>query len=90
MQNRAILTELLSGVLKARNELSSSRRPPLVVKLAPDLDEQELTDIASAVASSGIDGVIISNTTLRRPSSLVSRTCLHIPSTHCNFLKTNS
>jgi len=76
LQSRALLTELLKGVMGARDELASnsstSHRPKLVVKIAPDLDEAQLVDVASAIRSSGVDGVIISNTTTRRPSHLVN------------------
>jgi dihydroorotate dehydrogenase len=47
-----------------------ARPPPLFVKIAPDLAEADLVDIAAVVAESGIDGVIVSNTTLARPGSL--------------------
>ena len=75
-----MLTELLSGVVKARDEVSvAGRKPKLVLKIAPDLTEDEVVDIASAVRFSGIDGVIVSNTTIRRPAGLTDRTCLILP-----------
>ena len=43
-----------------------------MVKIAPDLSEPELRDIASVIKESEVDGVIISNTTVSRPSSLVN------------------
>ena len=46
------------------------RPPPLLVKIAPDLTDQDLCDIAQAVAAVGIDGIIVSNTTVARPGSL--------------------
>lgn len=71
------MTELLTGVVGARNELVfasyNHRGPKLVVKIAPDLNESQLVDVASAIKSSGIDGVIISNTTTSRPPNLVNR-----------------
>ncbi|KAI0929571.1 hypothetical protein AcV7_005064 [Taiwanofungus camphoratus] len=75
LQNGTLLEELLTGVTCARNELvptdDEARRPKLVLKIAPDLDESEVADIAAAVRSSGVDGVIVSNTTVRRPQSLM-------------------
>jgi len=44
----------------------------LVVKIAPDLNEVELQDIADVVLETGIDGVIVSNTTIQRPPHLIS------------------
>ncbi|EJF59337.1 hypothetical protein DICSQDRAFT_89420 [Dichomitus squalens LYAD-421 SS1] len=75
MQSRALLQELLSGVVATRDEVtatsSHSHRPRLLVKIAPDLTEPEITDVAAAVlATGGIDGVIVSNTTIQRPPSL--------------------
>ncbi len=46
--------------------------PPIFVKIAPDLNAMELKDIAAAVQEAGIDGIIVSNTTIARPTSLVA------------------
>ncbi|TPI15712.1 quinone-dependent dihydroorotate dehydrogenase [Mesorhizobium sp. B4-1-3] len=62
MQAREQLGELLSRVMAAR----ASARPPVFLKIAPDLVEAELEDIAAEVAEKKIDGVIVSNTTLAR------------------------
>ncbi|KAF8654654.1 hypothetical protein AX16_003473 [Volvariella volvacea WC 439] len=76
LQNKEALEELLSGVRKARDELPDSfltrRKPKLMLKLAPDLDELQLEQIAEVIRNSGIDGVIVSNTTVQRPKGLVS------------------
>ena len=49
-------------------------RPPLLLKIAPDLSFEEKRDIAAVACeeSSGVDGLIVCNTTLARPSSLQS------------------
>ncbi len=77
LQNRQALEDLLSGVIKARNDLPQSRlthaKPKILVKLAPDLDTIQLEEIAEVIRTSGIDGVIISNTTVQRPSGLINR-----------------
>jgi dihydroorotate dehydrogenase len=44
-----------------------AQRPPLLVKLAPDLPDDALAAIVETAAAAGIDGLIISNTTLARP-----------------------
>jgi dihydroorotate dehydrogenase len=41
---------------------------PLLLKIAPDLDEAALDEIAEVVLVSGIDGMIVSNTMLARPA----------------------
>jgi len=68
---------LLAGVIKARDESAPTgivpRKPKLVLKIAPDLDEAQLLDIADVIKNSKIDGVIVSNTTIRRPPHLTDR-----------------
>lgn len=44
-----------------------------MLKIAPDLNESQLIDIADAIRDSKIDGVIVSNTTIQRPNNLVNR-----------------
>lgn len=65
MQAREQLAELLSRLMAAR--AAASAQPPIFLKIAPDLVEAELEDIAAEVLASGIDGVIVSNTTISRP-----------------------
>ncbi|OZJ02237.1 hypothetical protein BZG36_04541, partial [Bifiguratus adelaidae] len=73
LQRREVLQGLLSKVVNARNEIcKANRKVPLLVKIAPDLTEHEVQDIAMAVKDSGIDGVIVSNTTIDRPLDLKS------------------
>lgn len=45
---------------------------PLLLKVAPDLEDREMRDIVDAVLEFGIDGLIIGNTTISRPDSLRS------------------
>lgn len=73
LQQRDLLLNLLRGVVQARDKASTSptRRPKLVLKISPDLDSQGLEDIAGALSAvKGIDGVIVTNTTVQRPSHL--------------------
>jgi dihydroorotate dehydrogenase len=73
MQQRELLMQLLRGVVQARDEVATSttRRPKLVLKISPDLDSHGLEDIADAVSTvKGIDGVIVTNTTIQRPAHL--------------------
>ncbi|KAF8216433.1 hypothetical protein K438DRAFT_1559634 [Mycena galopus ATCC 62051] len=72
LQNRDLLEALLASVTRARDELPAlTRKPKLVLKIAPDLTESQLVEIAEVIETSVIDGVIVSNTTIQRPSSLV-------------------
>ncbi len=64
LQGKAALGALLGGVIETRNAL---RRPlPIFLKIAPDLTEAELHDIADVAVETGVDAVIATNTTLSR------------------------
>jgi dihydroorotate dehydrogenase len=71
LQHRATLAVLLHRLLDLRGETGC--RVPLLVKIAPDLTSEECKDIAQVALDTGIDGLIVSNTTIARPPSLVSR-----------------
>lgn len=73
LQNKDELTRLLGIMTNARAALFDSTpqthgmRKPILLKIAPDLDLQALDDIAEVVRASGIEGLIVSNTTIARP-----------------------
>ncbi|KAK9895203.1 hypothetical protein P389DRAFT_154019 [Cystobasidium minutum MCA 4210] len=69
LQRREIVQSLLEDVVKARNDLKSPNKPPVVLKIAPDLSKDEVADIGAAAKASKIDGIIVSNTTISRPLS---------------------
>jgi dihydroorotate dehydrogenase len=71
LQVGAALSALLCRLIRAREEAGS--RVPLLVKIAPDLSAEERYDIAQVTLDSGIDGLIVSNTTIGRPRDLCSR-----------------
>ncbi len=64
LQGPDALAALLDQVVSARDSLP--RRAPVFVKIAPDLDEESLAQIAAVVLQARIDGVIATNTTLAR------------------------
>lgn len=64
LQSRAELEQLLGRLNAAR--AGQARRPPMLLKIAPDLREDELEDIAAACGGGAVDGIIVSNTTLSR------------------------
>jgi dihydroorotate dehydrogenase len=66
LQQAAELAPLLQRLSEARQR--QMRQVPMLLKIAPDLAESELEAIAGCVADAAIDGVIISNTTISRPS----------------------
>ncbi|XP_053555425.1 dihydroorotate dehydrogenase (quinone), mitochondrial isoform X2 [Bombina bombina] len=70
LQGREQLYNLLDKVVRARDALSCEQKPALLVKIAPDLSARDKKDIASVLIELGIDGLIVTNTTISRPSTL--------------------
>ena len=64
LQHKEALTRLLAAVLEARAK--ATVRVPVFLKIAPDLDQPALDAIAKVIAETDLDGLIVSNTTLRR------------------------
>lgn len=75
LQHGEGLTTLLTQLKTKQAELATThgRYVPLAVKIAPDLDSDEIRDIANRLVLVGVDAVIVSNTTNSRPSSLKCR-----------------
>lgn len=60
---------LLKAVASARDELAASLalpRKPVLVKIAPDLTDEQLADTIASALAAGVDGVVATNTTLSR------------------------
>ncbi|MEM7427883.1 MAG: quinone-dependent dihydroorotate dehydrogenase [Pseudomonadota bacterium] len=66
LQDRDALEALLGALDDARS--AADHAPPMLLKIAPDLDDDAIADIAGVVAAHQVDGVIISNTTTSRPA----------------------
>ena len=68
LQARAALAELLGRVLAERDAIAADggRRVPVLLKIAPDIDDAGLDDIAAEALDRAVDGLIVSNTTLAR------------------------
>lgn len=68
LQGRAALDALLARVLDARDEVREGGAPrlPVFLKIAPDLDEAGLRDIAEVCMGHAVDGIIATNTTTAR------------------------
>jgi len=64
LQGREMLEGLLQAI-RAERQTSNVKRP-ILVKLAPDLSEDELEDALGVILDTGMDGVIATNTTLER------------------------
>lgn len=60
------LRPLLRAVRATLDEASPARRVPLLVKIAPDLSDDDVDDVADLALDLGLDGIIATNTTVRR------------------------
>ena len=86
LQQGTALRPLLQACLEARNQLAqqqssqSSSLPPLLVKLAPDLSDDELRQVAEICVELHIDGLVVSNTTNQiKANDLISFQHQHEP-----------
>jgi len=70
LQGRGPLKEILFRSLRARSIVRPDDPPPLLLKIAPDLTPEDKEDIAAAVLETGVDGLVVSNTTVERPVEL--------------------
>ena len=66
LQHGAALRDLLAGIKAEQQRLAdeTARRVPVVVKIAPDLDDVALHATLDSIAEAGMDGIIATNTTL--------------------------
>lgn len=70
LQGRDELDQLISAIQASLQESFGEKAPPLVLKVAPDLTEADMKDIAQVALERNLDGLTISNTTITRPESL--------------------
>jgi dihydroorotate dehydrogenase len=70
LQGRDRLSALVKRTRAAYG--AGGRVPPLLVKIAPDLEDADLADIATLASNGLFDGLIVSNTTIARPDHLTS------------------
>ena len=67
LQDKAALEELLTVVTLAGRDAARNGRPPVFLKVAPDLEPSDIDDIARAAIDFGLDALIVANTTVSRP-----------------------
>ncbi len=71
LQQSAALDDLLAKVIDARERVrKNAGDSPVLLKVAPDLSLNELDDVVHIARSRRVDGMIVANTTLARPSTL--------------------
>lgn len=68
LQSKDSLQKLVTRICQKRAEMAAKigKTIPLLLKIAPDLTHEDVEDIAAIVLASKLDGVIVSNTTIRR------------------------
>ena len=71
MQSEKELIPLIRAVMDVRDK--RKKFTPLLIKIAPDLSEADKKRISNVALDTGIDGIIVSNTTIKRPSDLISK-----------------
>ncbi|MFC7291202.1 quinone-dependent dihydroorotate dehydrogenase [Hirschia litorea] len=75
LQDKGELTALLGAASKAISRMQDVHnvKKPVFLKIAPDIDDEAINDIVSAVVQAdGMTGLIVSNTTISRPDNLMS------------------
>jgi dihydroorotate dehydrogenase len=75
LQQAGALDDLLAKVIDARERVrQNAGDSPVLLKIAPDLSLTELDDVVHVARSRRVDGMIVANTTLGRPSTLREQT----------------
>lgn len=75
LQGRTALTALLKAAVAARDasaKAAGTAPPPLLVKVDADADDAAAADVAAAALAAGVDGIVVSNTTLDRPPAVAA------------------
>ncbi len=70
LEQADVFHELALTLINERNSLYDKKQLPLCVKFSPDLNEDQQQALAKACLDTGIDGLILSNTTTKRPDYL--------------------
>jgi dihydroorotate dehydrogenase len=71
LQRKSAASVLVERLLAARAAVAPDDPPPLLLKIAPDLTPEDRADLAEVALSSGIDGLVVANTTVARPPTLL-------------------
>ncbi len=70
LQHAESLLAIVRAARAARDTATIGTVPPLLIKIAPDLDSSDINDIAHIARDEKLDGVVVSNTTISRPHLL--------------------
>ena len=72
LQNRGNIENLVKNLKKTKDKMNLLKNTPIFFKISPDMNEEQMRDIALISLSNNIDGLIISNSTLDRSANLKS------------------
>ena len=72
LQLRGKIEKLIKKIIDKRDEIKNINTKPILIKISPDLNEDQLRDIALISLANNIDGLIITNSTIKRESNLIS------------------
>ena len=72
LQLRGNIEKLIKKIMDKRDQIKSINTKPILIKISPDLNEDQLRDIALISLANNIDGLIMTNTTIDRKQNLLS------------------
>ncbi len=72
LQLKGKIEKLIKKILQKREQIESINKKPVLIKISPDLNEDQLRDIALISLANNIDGLILTNTTTERKNKLIS------------------
>ena len=70
LQLRGNIEKLIKKIIKKREEIESINKKPIIIKISPDLNDDQLRDIALISLANNIDGLILTNTATSSPNNL--------------------
>ena len=72
LQLRGRIEALVKQIQKKQSEIEQLVKKPIFIKISPDLDDEQIRDIALMSLANNVNGLIISNSTIQRPDTLIS------------------
>ena len=72
LQLRGRIEALVKKIQKKQSEIEQLVNKPIFIKISPDLNDEQLRDIALMSLANNVNGLIISNSTIQRPDTLIS------------------
>ena len=72
LQLRGKIETLITKIQTKKFEIEQLNNKPIFIKISPDLNDEQLRDIALMALANNVNGLIISNSTIKRPKTLIS------------------